>query len=140
LLGSDPLEWKDLKETVETEHQEAIRASINDNVGNLIAFLNRLLDQPPPRTYQELTSIAEDVGASIGSKLQAIGNIERLHPIDMQATLKSISEILDRVIENGNQLLLGDDGSPIGDGGDGGSPIRQLINATTDLQQLLDEL
>lgn len=140
LLGSGPLEWKDLKETVETEHQEAIRASINDNVGNLIAFLNQLLDQSPPRTYQELTSIAEDADASIGSKLQAIGNIERLHPIDMQATLKSISEILDRVIENGNQLLPGDDGSPIGDGGDGGSPIRQLINATTDLQQLLDEL
>jgi hypothetical protein len=147
LLGSETADWETIINKVNGAFTAALQADFNVETPGINELYAALRRQPAPEEYQGLKTLAEDEDRSIGEKIQLIGTLERLRPLEVAKSLRSVSDLLDQTIENGRQVLgirpdddgSDDDGSD-DDGSDEDDPIDSLAQSTLSLKAALDQL
>jgi hypothetical protein len=147
LLGSETADWETIINKVNGAFTAALQADFNVETPGINELYAALRRQPAPEEYQGLKTLAEDEDRSIGEKIQLIGTLERLRPLEVAKSLRSVSDLLDQTIENGRQVLgirpdddgSDDDGSD-DDGSDDDDPIDSLAQSTLSLKAALDQL
>ena len=142
LLGSETVDWETIVATVDGAFTAALQADFNVETPGITELYAALRRQPAPEEYQGLKTLAEDEDRSIGEKIQLIGTLERLRPLEAAKFLRSVADLLYQTIENGRQVLgtrSDDDGSD-DDGQDDDSPIDGLAQSTRSLKAALGQL